>query len=240
MSIEIVPAIDLIDEKCVRLIEGEYSKKTVYGCPLKIAKSYQLKGAKRLHLVDLDGAEQKEVIHWKVIKAISEQTNLSVDFGGGVRSDEDLERLFDLGVDKVTAGSLAVQNPRLVRAWIERYGADKIILGADEKNGKIAIDAWKEDSGKDLCEFIKVWMRDGINHVISTDVLKDGMMNGPSIPLYRTLRENFPELTITASGGVTTVKDIIALNKLGVQEAIVGTAILKDPKLLEQMIKEGA
>jgi phosphoribosylformimino-5-aminoimidazole carboxamide ribotide isomerase len=224
--LKIIPAIDLIDGKCVRLAEGDYNTKQIYADnPLDMALWFEKEGVKRLHLVDLDGAKAKKVINWEVISAIRSNTDLDIDFGGGVQSDADIEKLFHAGVKQVTGGSIAVKNKPLFKNWVTKYGADKIILGADARNGKIAISGWEEDSGLDIIEFIAEYYAIGIREIICTDVAKDGMLMGPSFELYQSLIQEFPEIRLIASGGVTTISDVEKLAKMGVFGAIIGKAL---------------
>lgn len=223
---KIIPAIDLIGGKCVRLAEGDYNTKQVYADnPLDMAVWFEKEGVKRLHLVDLDGAKAKKVINWEVINSISSQTNLKIDFGGGVQSDEDIENLFAAGVEQVTGGSIAVKNKPLFKSWVSKFGAEKIILGADAKNGKIAISGWEEDSGIDIIEFIAEYYALGVREIISTDVAKDGMLMGPSFELYQTILDEFIDIRLIASGGVTTIGDVEKLAQMGVFGAIIGKAL---------------
>jgi phosphoribosylformimino-5-aminoimidazole carboxamide ribotide isomerase len=234
--LKIIPAIDLIGGKCVRLAEGDYSTQQVYADnPLDMALWFEKEGVKRLHLVDLDGAKARKVINWEVIESIDTHTNLEIDFGGGVQSDTDIERLFDTGVKQVTGGSIAVKNKPLFKSWIARYGAEKIILGADARNGKIAISGWEEDSGLDIISFIAEYYALGIREVICTDVAKDGMLMGPSFDLYQSLIKEFPELRLIASGGVTTISDVEKLAKMGIYGAIIGKALYEKTINFEEL-----
>jgi phosphoribosylformimino-5-aminoimidazole carboxamide ribotide isomerase len=224
--LKIIPAIDLIGGKCVRLAEGDYSTQQVYADnPLDMAIWFENEGVKRLHLVDLDGAKARKVVNWEVIDAIRSNTHLEIDFGGGVQSDDDIEKLFKVGVKQITGGSIAVKNKPLFKNWVAQYGAEKIILGADARNGKIAISGWEEDSGLDIIEFIAEYYALGIREVICTDVAKDGMLMGPSFNLYQSLIEEFPAIRLIASGGVTTISDVVQLAEMGVYGAIIGKAL---------------
>ena len=223
---EVIPAIDIIDGKCVRLTEGDYKRKKVYADdPLQVAMEFEQWGIKRLHLVDLDGAKAKKVINLPVLKRIADNTDLVIDFGGGVKSTEDLHKVFDAGAFQVTGGSVAVKHPALFESWLDEFGPDKIILGADVSNGKIAVSGWLERSDWSLKAFIAHYAQIGIRHVICTDVSKDGMLKGPSFELYQELVADFPALSIIASGGVSCYEDLELLKKTGVTGAIVGKAI---------------
>jgi phosphoribosylformimino-5-aminoimidazole carboxamide ribotide isomerase len=234
--IEIIPAIDIIDGKCVRLSQGDYTQKLIYNTnPLEVAKSFEDAGIKRLHLVDLDGAKTKHIVNWKVLETIAGKTNLVIDFGGGLKTDEDLNIAFNCGAHMITGGSIAVKNKAVFLAWIEKYGADKIILGADVKDNKIAVSGWKEDSGLDIIDFVGEFAKEGITKVISTDISKDGMLEGPSFELYENLQHNFTELYIIASGGVSNMDDILKLNDKNVPAVITGKAIYEGRITLKQI-----
>ena len=224
--ITIIPAIDLIDAKCVRLSQGDYNQKTVYNeNPLEVAKMFEDAGITRLHLVDLDGAKAKHIVNHKVLETIATKTNLIIDFGGGLKSDEDLRIAFDSGVQMVTGGSIAVKDRETFLHWIETYGAEKIILGADAKDKKIAVSGWQEVSELSILDFIESYTSRGIQKVISTDIARDGMLTGPSIELYKEIMEKFPELGLIASGGIATMKDIYELDEMGIPGVITGKAI---------------
>jgi len=223
---DIIPAIDLIDGKCVRLTQGDYSQKKVYNeNPLEIAKHFEAAGIRRLHLVDLDGAKAQHIVNHKVLHSIATQTSLVVDFGGGIKTDEDLRIAFDNGAAMITGGSIAVKAPETFMRWITEYGADKIILGADAKDEKIAISGWTETASFELVAFIAGYRAKGITQVICTDIGRDGMMQGPAIELYRDLLRQFPGLYLVASGGVGCMEDIFTLQKAGVPAVIIGKAI---------------
>lgn len=222
----IIPAIDLIEGKAVRLTQGDYSQKTVYNAhPLEVAKEFEGAGLTRLHLVDLDGAKAKKVINWKVLETITTQTRLQVDFGGGVQSDEDLKIVFESGATQVTGGSIAVKNPDLFASWLSQYGGEKIILGADAKNERIAVSGWEEGTQLWVYDFVKQWEEKGIQYIISTDVAKDGLLQGPSFDLYQKLQEQSPALRVIASGGVSSMADLEKLAEMNVYGVIVGKAI---------------
>mgnify|MGYP003650359232 CR=1 FL=1 len=222
----IIPAIDIIDGKCVRLSQGDYAQKTIYNeNPLEVAKQFEDAGLKYLHLVDLDGAKAKKVINWKVLESITSQTKLNVDFGGGLRTTEDVRTVFNCGAKQITAGSIAVNNRETVLTWIDEFGSEKIILGADAKNGRIATHGWLEDSGLDAIEFIAAYQQEGIEYVVCTDIAKDGMLEGPSIELYKEILKTNAGLKLIASGGVSSINDLKELKKIGCESAIVGKAI---------------
>lgn len=234
--ITIIPAIDLIDAKCVRLSQGDYNQKTVYNeNPLEVAKMFEDAGIKRLHLVDLDGAKAQHIVNHKVLETIASKTNLVIDFGGGLKSDEDLRIAFESGASMITGGSIAVKNRSTFESWIAQYGAEKIILGADAKNGKIAVSGWQEDSDEEIISFIKSYTEKGVSKVISTDIARDGMLTGPSIELYKEIMAEFPSLELIASGGIATMKDIHELNEMGVPGVITGKAIYEGRIKLEEI-----
>lgn len=223
---EIIPAIDIIDGKCVRLTQGDYSQKTIYNeNPLEVALEFESIGIKRLHLVDLDGAKLGKIINYKVLEAIATKTSLSIDFGGGIKTDADIETVFNYGADLATVGSIAVKNKLLFFSWIKKYGADKLFLGADVKNEKIAIGGWFETTDISIYDFITENLAEGIQHVFCTDISKDGLLQGPSIDLYKNIINKFPTINLTASGGVSNTTDLIELKKIGCSGAIVGKAI---------------
>ncbi|MGM0478804.1 MAG: 1-(5-phosphoribosyl)-5-[(5-phosphoribosylamino)methylideneamino]imidazole-4-carboxamide isomerase [Bacteroidota bacterium] len=225
-KIKIIPAIDIIEGKCVRLSQGDYDQKKVYNeNPLEVAKSFEDHGIEQLHLVDLDGAKSKRVINYPVLERIASRTGLRIDFGGGVKSDEDIKRVLESGANQVTAGSIAVKDPETVYRWIRDYGPAKIILGADVRDRKIAINGWKEDSGLELFEYLEKFTNRGISTAICTDIAKDGMMAGSSVTLYKDMLSKFPELNLIASGGVASMDEVIQLQESGLYGAIVGKAI---------------
>jgi phosphoribosylformimino-5-aminoimidazole carboxamide ribotide isomerase len=235
-KITIIPAIDLIDAKCVRLSQGDYNQKTVYNeNPLEVAKMFEDAGIKRLHLVDLDGAKAQHIVNFKVLETIASKTNLVIDFGGGLKSDDDLRIAFDSGATMITGGSIAVKNRSTFESWIAKYGAGKIILGADAKNGKIAVSGWQEDSNEEIIPFIKSYTEKGISKVISTDIARDGMLTGPSIDLYKEIMAKFTSLELIASGGIATMKDIYELNEMGVPGVITGKAIYENRISLKEI-----
>lgn len=234
--IELIPAIDIIDGKCVRLSQGDYnSKKTYNENPLEVAKSFEDHGIKRLHLVDLDGAKAQHIVNYKVLENIANNTNLVIDFGGGLKTDEDLRIAFESGASMVTGGSIAVKNPTVFESWIKTYGADKIILGADAKDKKIAVTGWLESTDCELIDFLGNYINKGVNKVICTDIAKDGMLQGPSTALYKEILESYPSLWLIASGGVSSMEDIIKLDEAGIPAVIFGKAIYEGKISLKQL-----
>ncbi len=233
---QIIPAIDIIDGKCVRLSKGDYSQKTIYrDNPVDVASELEQAGIKRLHLVDLDGAKAKQVVNLKVLQEITSRTTLKVDFGGGVQSTEDLQRVFEAGASQITGGSIAVKNPELFISWLEQYGPEKIILGADVHDRKVAVSGWQEQSAWDLFDFIDSYVKKNIKYVICTDVSKDGMLQGPAVDLYSEMTTRYPELSIIASGGVSCYQDLELLTRTGVTGVIVGKAIYEGKISMDQL-----
>ena len=223
---EIIPAIDIIDGKCVRLTQGDYSQKTIYNeNPLEVALQFESIGIKRLHLVDLDGAKLGKIVNYKVLEAIATKTSLSIDFGGGIKTDADIDTVFNYGADLATVGSIAVKNKVLFFSWIKKYGANKLFLGADIKSEKIAIGGWFETTDISIYDFIEENLAEGIQHVFCTDISKDGLLQGPSIDLYKKIINKFPTINLTASGGVSNTTDLIELKNMRCSAAIVGKAI---------------
>ncbi len=234
--IEIIPAIDIIDGKCVRLAQGDYERKTVYSeDPLEMAKEFEAYGIRRLHVVDLDGAESRHVVNYRVLERIASRTSLKIDFGGGVKSDEDLVIAFENGAEMVTVGSVAVQNPELFLKWLQRFGNEKIILGADVKNNLIAINGWKDDSQQELIPFLQNYVDKGVTKVLCTDISRDGMLQGPATDLYKQVMEAFPALQLAASGGVSSIDDIDALNQAGIPAVVFGKAFYEGRITLRQL-----
>ena len=234
--IEIIPAIDLIDGKCVRLSQGDYNAKKVYNeDPLEVAKMFEDAGIRRLHLVDLDGAKAKRIVNQAVLEKIASNTSLVVDFGGGVQSDSDLDIAFGSGAAMVTGGSIAVRNRDLFVSWIEKYGSEKIILGADCKDGKIAVSGWQESTSVDIIPFIKEYKDKGVSKVVCTDISKDGMLQGPSTDLYKEILRYFPDLYLIASGGVSSFQDILDLESAGLPAVILGKAIYENRVTLAEL-----
>lgn len=238
MSIEIIPAIDIIDGKCVRLSQGDYERKTIYNeDPLEVAKMFEAYGLQRLHLVDLDGAKAHHIVNHKVLERIALNTTLTIDFGGGLKSDRDLYLAFEAGADMVTGGSIAVRSPAVMHKWIETYGSERIILGADAADRKIAVSGWTEETGLDIFTFIQHWMEKGIDKVISTDISRDGMLTGPAVQLYQEILQRNPGIYLIASGGVGSVRDLLDLEMIGVPAVIVGKAIYEGKITLEEIGK---
>ncbi|HJV78235.1 MAG TPA: 1-(5-phosphoribosyl)-5-[(5-phosphoribosylamino)methylideneamino]imidazole-4-carboxamide isomerase [Paludibacter sp.] len=236
--IEIIPAIDLIDGKCVRLSQGDYTQKTVYNeNPLEVAKMFADAGIRRLHLVDLDGAKAHHIVNHKVLERITSGTDLVVDFGGGLKSDDDLRIAFESGASMVTGGSIAVKNPDIFSSWISQFGGEKIILGADVKDEKIAVGGWLETTELDLMPFIKKYMQQGISKVICTDISKDGMLQGPAIELYKKMLAERPDMYLIASGGVSSIRDIELLHEAAVPAVITGKAIYEGRIKLNELSK---
>ncbi len=235
MKIELIPAIDIINGQCVRLTKGDYDQKTVYGKPLDMALEFERIGYKRLHVVDLDGAKSKHIVNDAVLREITSQTNLVVDFGGGIKTDEDLEKAFEAGAQMVTVGSIAVTQPQLFMGWLEKYGSERMILGADVRNGKISINGWKEDSTEDLLPFLQKYIDAGVKNVLCTEISKDGTLAGPAIELYRKVMEAYPELHLIASGGVSSMEDIKALDQAGIPAVVFGKAIYEGKINLEEL-----
>jgi len=234
---QIIPAIDIIDGKCVRLTQGDYDQKTIYHSnPLEVAKQFEDAGLQRLHLVDLDGAKAGAIKNWKVLEAITEATSLVVDFGGGIKKEEDLKIVFHSGAAFATIGSLAVKNEPLFVEWLQKYGAEKFLLGADVKGEKIAVGGWLETTDIDIYAFIEKYMGYGISQIFCTDVSKDGKLEGPSLELYQRIIHRFPELIFIASGGVATLEDLEELKLIGCCGAIVGKAIYENRITLTELI----
>lgn len=224
--IELIPAIDIIDGKCVRLSQGDYASKKVYNeNPVEVAREFEEHGIRRLHVVDLDGAASNHVVNYRTLERIASHTSLIIDFGGGVKSDEDLVIAFENGAQMVTGGSIAVKDPELFSSWLEKFGNEKIILGADAKDRKIAVNGWKDESTCDLFPFLEGYIKKGITKVICTDISCDGMLQGPSVGLYKDILTRFPDLHLIASGGVSCADDIRILEETGVPGVIFGKAL---------------
>jgi phosphoribosylformimino-5-aminoimidazole carboxamide ribotide isomerase len=222
----IIPAIDIIDGKCVRLSKGDYATRKVYNeDPLEVAKAYVDYGLKYLHLVDLDGAKAKSIVNHNILERLASKTDLKIDFGGGLKSDEDLRIAFDCGANQITGGSIAVKNPEIFKQWIQQYGEDKIILGADVKGDNIAVSGWLETSEEKINPFIETYQKEGIKYVICTDISKDGMLEGPAFDLYEKLITTNPKISLIASGGISTESEFPVLSKMGCEAVIVGKAI---------------
>ena len=236
--IEIIPAIDIIDAKCVRLSQGDYDQKKVYNeNPLGVAKMFEDAGIKRLHLVDLDGAKAQHIVNYRVLEKIASQTSLTIDFGGGLKSDEDLRIAFESGAKMITGGSIAVKKPDVFSSWIEKFGSERIILGADVKNEKIAVGGWIETTDADLLPFVEKFKAKGVDKVICTDISKDGMLQGPSIELYKKILVEFPDLYLIASGGVSSMADIEALQEANVPAVITGKAIYEGRITMDELTR---
>ncbi len=224
--IELIPAVDIIDGKLVRLTKGDYDTKKEYSQdPLETARQFEDIGIKRLHIVDLDGAKGGHIVNYKVLEEIATGTNLIIDFGGGIKSDDDVRVAFESGAHMITGGSIAVKRPQLFLAWLEKYGADRVILGADIKDGRIAIQGWLEESDARWQTFLESYTARGVRKVISTDISRDGMMSGPSTELYKDMMQEFPELYVIASGGVSCMQDVLQLEAANVPAVIMGKAI---------------
>ncbi len=222
----IIPAIDIIDGKCVRLVQGDYAQKTIYNeNPLDVARSFEDAGLTHLHLVDLDGAKAGKVVSWQVIETVVRGTSLKVDFGGGIKTTDEVKRLLDIGVSQVNLGSIAVKEPEKITGWIQQFGADKIILSADVKNEMISIDGWQQNSTINIVTFLRGYIQRGIEHVTCTDISTDGMLTGPNIELYKKVLLSFPQLHLIASGGVSSLEDLYELKQIGADGVIVGKAI---------------
>ena len=237
--IELIPAIDIIDGQCVRLTKGDYDQKTVYrDSPAEVAKEFEQIGFKRLHVVDLDGAKSKHIVNDQVLQAITTETKLTVDFGGGIKTDEDIEKACAAGASMVTVGSIAVTNPELFIGWLEKYGPERMILGADVRHGKISINGWKEDSEEDLLPFLKKYIDAGVRNVLCTEISKDGTLSGPAIDLYQKMMAAYPQLHLIASGGVSSIDDIKALDAAGIPAVVFGKAIYEGRIDLNQLIMD--
>ena len=237
--IELIPAIDLIDGKCVRLTKGDYDTKKVYADdPVALARSFEQLGFRRLHLVDLDGARSRHVVNDAVLRRITRETQLIVDFGGGVKTDEDIRKAFDAGASMVTAGSIAVTEPETFLRWMETYGAERMILGADVRDGYISINGWQEESRQRLADFLARYMKAGTRHVLCTEISRDGMLQGPAIALYREVMEAHPECHLIASGGVSDIQDIRDLQEAGIPAVVFGKAIYEGRIDMKSLLEE--
>ncbi len=242
----IIPAIDIIDGKCVRLSKGDYDTKKIYNeHPLEVAKNFEAHGIQYVHLVDLDGAKSKHIVNYKILDTIASKTNLKVDFGGGLKTDHDVRIAFESGAHQITGGSIAVKNPDTFIHWLHRYGTDKIILGADAHNEKIAISGWQEESKEELIPFINRYVKKGISYVICTDISKDGMLEGPSFDLYKKIlregamitdeNEPHPPIRLIASGGISAYDELPKLAAMGCEGTIIGKAIYENRITLKQL-----
>lgn len=237
--IELIPAIDIIEGKCVRLTQGDYGKQKVYNeNPLEVALEMEHLGFRRLHVVDLDGAKSKHIVNINVLRAITEKTSLDVDFGGGIKTENDIRLAFDNGAKMVTIGSVAVTHPELFVEWLDIFGCDRIILGADVRNGMVSINGWKEDSAKELLPFLKHYINNGVKNVLCTDISKDGMLNGPAVELYRQIMLEYPDINLIASGGVASMEDIESLEQAGIPSVVFGKAIYEGKIDLKMLSKK--
>jgi len=237
VPMRIIPAIDIIDGKCVRLSKGDYSTKKIYSeNPLEVAKRFEAHGIKHLHLVDLDGAKSQHIVNHKVLESIASNTSLSIDFGGGLKTDDDLRIAFESGAKQITGGSITVKDPKIFNNWISKFGSDRIILGADAKDEKVAVSGWLEESTEDLIPFIQNYQERGITYVICTDIAKDGMLQGPSFELYkRIISQSNSTLKLIASGGISTFEELPKLAELGCEGTIIGKAIYEHRISLKQL-----
>ena len=234
--IELIPAIDIIDGKCVRLTKGDYDTKNIYNeDPVSVAKEFEAHGIRRLHVVDLDGARSKHIVNDKVLQRIARETNLVIDFGGGIKTDEDVARAFEAGAHMITIGSIAVTDPERSMEWLHKYGPEHIVLGADVRNGRVSINGWKEDSQEELVPFLDRYLSEGMRNVLCTDISKDGKLQGPAIALYREVMEHYPDCHLIASGGVSSMDDIRALEAAGIPAVVFGKAIYEGKIKLEEL-----
>lgn len=232
----IIPAIDIIEGKCVRLSKGDYNTKKIYNeDPLEVAKSFEAHGIEYLHLVDLDGAKSKHIVNHNILETIASKTKLKVDFGGGLKTDKDLQIAFESGANQITGGSIAVKDPEIFQNWLQKFGNEKIILGADAMNRKIAISGWLEDSDKDIIPFIQNYEDNGVKYVICTDISKDGMLEGPSFDLYEEILSETKNINLIASGGISKFDELPKLAELGCEGVIIGKAIYENRISLKQL-----
>ena len=237
MKIELIPAIDIIDGKCVRLSQGDYDRRKEYDeCPLEVAKRLQDVGIRRLHVVDLDGAASSHIVNYKSLEQIATHTDLMIDFGGGLKTDDDLRIAFECGAAMVTGGSIAVKDAETFCRWLQIYGSERIILGADAKDKKVAVSGWKENSDLELLPFISSYVERGISKVICTDISKDGMLQGPAVELYQEILEQHPSLHLIASGGVGSMDDIKRLEEAGIPAVIFGKALYEGRITMDELI----
>lgn len=237
--IQLIPAIDIIDGKCVRLTKGDYNCKKVYADnPVDMARQFEDLGFSRLHIVDLDGAKSKHIVNVDVLRAISNATKLTIDFGGGIKTQDDLQQALDNGAAMVTIGSVAITHPELFMEWLEQYGAGRIILGADVRNGRISINGWKEDSTEALLPFLKRYIDKGVTNVLCTEISRDGTLTGPAITLYKEVMKAYPHLNLIASGGVSSNQDIIELNAAGIPAVVFGKAYYEGKIDMAQLFNE--
>lgn len=237
--IELIPAIDIINGQCVRLTKGDYKQKKVYhDDPVAVAKDFEALGFRRLHIVDLDGAKSKHIVNDAVLRGITSATSLTVDFGGGIKTEEDIEKAFEAGAAMVTIGSVAVTDPELFIGWLKKYGPEKLILGADVRNGMISINGWKEDSSEPLLPFLRKYIDAGVVNVLCTEISKDGTLQGPAVALYKEVMANYPQLHLIASGGVSRQEDIEELEREGIPAVVFGKAIYEGRIDLKSLIRQ--
>ena len=237
--IELIPAIDIIDGQCVRLTKGDYNLKKVYNDdPLTVAKEFEKIGFKRLHMVDLDGARSKHIVNDEILHRVTAETSLIVDFGGGIKSEEDIVKAFESGASMITVGSIAVTQPELFIQWMEKYGPEKMILGADVRNGMISINGWKKDSQISLLPFLKQYVEAGVKNVLCTEISKDGTLQGPAVTLYKEIMSAYPKLHLIASGGVSRKEDIDELESEGIPAVVFGKAIYEGRINLKELLNE--
>ena len=235
----LIPAIDIIDGRCVRLTKGDYATETVYAHdPVVVAREMEMLGFRRLHVVDLDGARSSHIVNIEVLRRITAETSLVVDFGGGIKSQDDLQQAFDAGAHMVTLGSIAVKQPELVLGWLQTFGPGRIVLGADVREGRVSINGWKEESAIALMPFLESYLSKGISHVLCTDISRDGMLAGPATQLYASIMQAFPACQLIASGGVSSVDDIRALDRAGVPAVVFGKAIYEGRINLPELLRE--
>lgn len=234
--IELIPAIDIIDGKCVRLTKGDYDQKKIYSeSPAEVARRFEELGFERLHVVDLDGAKSHHIVNTQVLTDIAQATNLTIDFGGGLKTDADIETAFNSGAHMVTVGSIAVSNPQLFASWLKHYGTERIILGADVRDGKVAINGWKEESATDLFTFLDHYVEMGVTKVLCTDISKDGTLQGPATALYKQIMEAHPTLHLIASGGVSSTEDIFELDEASIPAVVFGKAFYEGKINMEKL-----
>jgi len=242
IEMRIIPAIDIIEGKCVRLSKGDYNTKKIYNeNPLEVAKKFEAHGIQYLHVVDLDGAKSKHIVNHKILESIASNTDLKIDFGGGLKTDQDVHIAFESGAQQITGGSIAVKQPAVFKSWLQQYGSDKIILGADAHHRKIAISGWLEESEDDVVDFIRDYQMEGVAYTICTDISKDGMLQGPSFELYKEILETSKEVSsdavikLIASGGISTFDELPRLAQLGCEGTIIGKAIYENRITLKQL-----
>lgn len=239
--IELIPAIDIIEGKCVRLAKGDYAQKTVYADdPVAMALQFEEAGVQRLHVVDLDGAKSRHIVNVEVLRKLARETKLTIDFGGGIKTDEDIEKAFDSGASMVTVGSVAVTQPERFAHWMEKYGDSRMILGADVRNGKISINGWLKDSEEDLLPFLRRYIDMGVTNVLCTEISRDGMLQGPAISLYQEVMKAYPSLHLIASGGVSSEEDIEALDAAGIPAVVFGKAYYEGRIDLKKIVERNS